>query len=160
MKNVELLQKLQPFLGQKTTFKKIANKIGIDSEILIDMMTELQNEGKLKYLPLGKGFIRIGEINEKSLIRNPKLNSKPWIPASSSIEAMAISTNYLQAQEEGEIPELIKEYGKSELFFNSYTNKKGNKKISINLSEELSMKLANNNQDVINAIIHGIKKEI
>ena len=52
------------------------------------------------------------------------------------------------------------EYPKSELFFNSYTNKKGIKKISINLSENLSIKLSNNNQDVISAIVDGIKKEI
>ena len=55
---------------------------------------------------------------------------------------------------------MIKEYPKSELYFNSYTNKKGNKKISINLNEELSKQLSENNQDVINAIVDGIKKEI
>ena len=53
---------------------------------------------------------------------------------------------------------MIKEYPKSELYFNSYTNKKGNKKISINLNEELSKQLSENNQDVINAIVDGIKK--
>ena len=56
--------------------------------------------------------------------------------------------------------DVIIEFPKSDIFFNSYTNKKGIKKISINLSQELSVKLANNDQDVINAIIYGIKKEI
>ena len=124
MQHIELLQKLQIFLGQKTTFKKIANKIGIDSESLIDMMTELENEEKIKFLPLGNGFIRIGEI-----------------------EGFNMS-------------DVIIEFPKSDIFFNSYTNKKGIRKISINLSQELSVKLANNDQDVINAIIYGIKKEI
>jgi hypothetical protein len=124
MENFELIQKLQPFLGQKTTFKKIANKIGISSEILADKIIQLETEGKLKFLALGNGIIRIGEI------------------------------------EGGEINKLTKEYAKSELFFNSYTNKKGIKKISINLSEDLSIKLSNNNQDVIGAIVDGIKKEI
>ena len=124
MQNHELLIKLQPFVGTKTTFKKIANKLDIHSESLIDMMIELENEGKLKYLPLGKGFIRIGGI------------------------------------EGGEISKLNKEYSKSELYFNSYTNKKGNKKISINLNEELAKKLSQNNEDIINALVEGIKKEI
>ena len=124
MENFELIQKLQPFLGQKTTFKKIANKIGISSEILADKIIQLETEGKLKFLALGNGIIRIGEI------------------------------------EGGEINKLTIEYAKSELFFNSYTNKKGIKKISINLSEDLSIKLSNNNQDVIGAIVDGIKKEI
>ena len=124
MENFELIQKLQPFLGQKTTFKKIANKIGISSEILADKIIQLETEGKLKFLALGNGIIRIGEI------------------------------------EGGEINKLTIEYAKSELFFNSYTNKKGIKKISINLSENLSIKLSNNNQDVIGAIVDGIKKEI
>ena len=124
MENFELIQKLQPYLGQKTTFKKIANKIGISSEILADKIIQLETEGKLKFLALGNGIIRIGEI------------------------------------EGGEINKLTIEYAKSELFFNSYTNKKGIKKISINLSEDLSIKLSNNNQDVIGAIVDGIKKEI
>ena len=51
MNNSELIIKLQPFLGQKTTFKKIANAIGIDSDVFIDMMNELEQEEKLKYLP-------------------------------------------------------------------------------------------------------------
>lgn len=124
MENFELIQKLQPYLGQKTTFKKIANKIGMSSEILADKMIQLETEGKLKFLALGNGIIRIGEI------------------------------------EGGEINNLTVEYPKNELFFNSYTNKKGIKKISINLSENLSIKLSNNNQDVISAIVDGIKKEI
>ena len=124
MENFELIQKLQPYLGQKTTFKKIANKIGMSSEILADKMIQLETEGKLKFLALGNGIIRIGEI------------------------------------EGGEINNLTVEYPKGELFFNSYTNKKGIKKISINLSENLSIKLSNNNQDVIGAIVDGIKKEI
>lgn len=124
MENFELIQKLQPYLGQKTTFKKIANKIGMSSEILADKMIQLETEGKLKFLALGNGIIRIGEI------------------------------------EGGEINNLTEEYPKSELFFNSYKNKKGIKKISINLSENLSIKLSNNNQDVISAIVDGIKKEI
>ena len=160
MNNHELLIRLQPFLGKKTTFKEIAKKLDIPSEGLIDMITELENEGKLKYLPLGKGFIRIGEINEKTLMEDPKLNSKPWIPSSSSIEALAKSRNYLKAQEEGEISKLIKEYSKRELYINSYTNKKGTKKISINLNEELARKLSENNEDVIKALVEGIKKEI
>ena len=52
------------------------------------------------------------------------------------------------------------EYSKKELFFNSYTNKKGNKKISINLDEELAKKLSNNDKDVVTAIVNGIKAEI
>ncbi len=160
MEKSELIQNLQPFLGQKTTFKKIANKIGMRSEILIDKMIELETDGELKFLALGNGLIRIGEIKEQSLIEDSKLNSKPWIPSSSSTEALAKSRNYLQAQEGGETSKLIKEYPKSELYFNSYTNKKGNKKISINLNEELSKQLSENNQDVINAIVDGIKKEI
>ena len=124
MENFELIQKLQPYLGQKTTFKKIANKIGMSSEILADKVIQLETEGRLKFLALGNGIIRIGEI------------------------------------EGGELNNLTMEYPKSELFFNSYTNKKGTKKISINLSQELSIKLSNNNQDVINAIVYGIKKEV
>ena len=124
MQNIELLNKLQKFLGKKTTFKKISYNLGIDSETLIDKMTELEADGKLKFLPLGNGLIRIGEI------------------------------------EGGEIDALNVEYPKSDLFFNSYTNKKGVKKISINLSKELSIKLSNSDQDVLNAIVEGIKKEI
>jgi hypothetical protein len=52
------------------------------------------------------------------------------------------------------------EYSKKELFFNSYTNKKGNKKISINLDEELAKRLSKNDKDVVSAIVEGIKKEI
>ena len=61
MENFELIQKLQPYLGQKTTFKKIANKIGMSSKILADKMIQLETEGKLKFLALGNGIIRIGE---------------------------------------------------------------------------------------------------
>ena len=124
MENFELIQKLQPYLGQKTTFKKIANKIGMSSEILADKVIQLETEGRLKFLALGNGIIRIGEI------------------------------------EGGELNNLTMEYPKSELFFNSYTNKKGIKKISINLSENLSIELSKNNQDVIGAIVDGIKNEI
>tara|TARA_A100001011_G_C14143635_1_gene770861 strand:- start:44 stop:526 length:483 start_codon:yes stop_codon:yes gene_type:complete len=160
MDDQKLLGILKNFVGEKTTFKKIANKIGMSSEILADKVIQLEKDGELKFLALGNGLIRIGEIKEKSVIEDAKLNSKPWIPSSSSSEALSKSRNYLQAQEGGETSKLIKEYAKSELYFNSYTNKKGNKKISINLNEELSKQLSENNQDVINAIVDGIKKEI
>ena len=160
MDDEKLLGILNNFVGEKTTFKKIANKIGMSSEILADKVIQLEKDGELKFLALGNGLIRIGEIKEKSVIEDSKLNSKPWIPSSSSSEALSKSRNYLQAQEGGETSKLIKEYAKNELYFNSYTNKKGNKKISINLNEELSKQLSENNQDVINAIVDGIKKEI
>ena len=62
MENFEFIQKLQQYLGQKTTFKKIANKIGMSSEILADKVIQLETEGRLKFLALGNGIIRIGEI--------------------------------------------------------------------------------------------------
>ena len=124
MDEEKLLGILKNFVGEKTTFKKIANKIGMSSEILADKIIQLETEGRLKFLALGNGIIRIGEI------------------------------------EGGELNNLTMEYPKSELFFNSYTNKKGIKKISINLSENLSIELSKNNQDVIGAIVDGIKNEI
>jgi len=36
--------------------------------------------------------------NKKSITGNPKLDSKPWVPSSSSIEALAKSTKYLQTK--------------------------------------------------------------
>ena len=124
MDDEKLLGILRNFVGEKTTFKKIANKIGMSSEILADKIIQLETEERLKFLALGNGIIRIGEI------------------------------------EGGELNNLTMEYPKSELFFNSYTNKKGIKKISINLSENLSIELSKNNQDVIGAIVDGIKNEI
>ena len=124
MDRKELLSKLKPFLGKKTTFKKIAYKLGMDSELLIDMIFELEKENKIKYLSFGKGVIRIGEI------------------------------------EGGDIKEMSKEYPKSQMYFNSYTNKKGQKKYSINLDEETAKKFTENNQEIISAIVNGLKSEL
>ena len=51
------------------------------------------------------------------------------------------------------------EYPKNMIHFNSYTNKKGNKKFSINISDEIALKLSNYDEDVISALVSGIKKE-
>ena len=93
---MSLYKNCNHILGKRQLLK-IANKIGMSSEILADKVIQLETEGRLKFLALGNGIIRIGEI------------------------------------EGGELNNLTMEYPKSELFFNSYTNKKGIKKISINL---------------------------
>ena len=54
----------------------------------------------------------------------------------------------------------MNEYPNNKLYVNAYTNKKGVKKISINLDEELAKKLSDSEQSVIDAIIFKLKKEI
>ncbi len=54
----------------------------------------------------------------------------------------------------------MNEYPNNKLYVNAYTNKKGIKKISINLDEELAKKLSDSEQSVIDAIIFKLKKEI
>ena len=54
----------------------------------------------------------------------------------------------------------MNEYPNNKLYVNAYTNKKGVKKFSINLDEELAKKLSDSEQSVIDAIIFKLKKEI
>lgn len=51
-------------------------------------------------------------------------------------------------------------YPNNKLYVNSYINKKGIRKIGINLDEELAKKLSNNNQQVIDAIVYEVKQDL
>ena len=54
----------------------------------------------------------------------------------------------------------MNEYPKNRLYINSYTNKKGIKKISINLDEDLAQKLSNKNQQVVDAIVYELNQDL
>ncbi len=54
----------------------------------------------------------------------------------------------------------MNEYPKNRLYINSYTNKKGIKKISINLDEALAQKLSNKNQQVMDAIVYELNQDL
>tara|TARA_B110000003_G_scaffold240629_1_gene247367 strand:- start:4010 stop:4195 length:186 start_codon:yes stop_codon:yes gene_type:complete len=56
--------------------------------------------------------------------------------------------------------EMTNDYSKKELYISSYTNKKGIKKISINLGEELAVGLSNRNQKVLDAVIFELKEDL
>ena len=76
MEDNELLSVLKNFIGKKTTFKELAEIFGFEINLLIDEINRLEQEEKLKYLPLGDGKIRIGEIFDKSKIKSANLKKK------------------------------------------------------------------------------------
>ena len=51
-------------------------------------------------------------------------------------------------------------YPVNRLYIKTYVNKKGVKKIGINLDEELAKKLSNRDQIVIDAIIFELKQDL
>ncbi len=51
-------------------------------------------------------------------------------------------------------------YPKNKLYINSYINKKGIRKIGINLDEELAIKFSNKEKLVIDAIIFELKQDL
>ena len=53
----------------------------------------------------------------------------------------------------------MNDYPKNRLYINTYANKKGVKKISINLDEELAKKLSNRDQQVIDAIAFELNQD-
>ena len=55
---------------------------------------------------------------------------------------------------------MTNDYPKNRLYINTYVNKKGVKKIGINLDEELAKKLSNRDQVVIDAIIFELKQDL
>ena len=61
MEDNELLSVLKNFIGKKTTFKELAEIFGFEINLLIDEINRLEQEEKLKYLPLGDGKIRIAD---------------------------------------------------------------------------------------------------
>lgn len=54
----------------------------------------------------------------------------------------------------------MNDYPKNRLYINTYVNKKGVKKISINLDEELAKKLSNRDQQVIDAIAFELNQDL
>ena len=54
----------------------------------------------------------------------------------------------------------MNDYPKNRLYINTYANKKGVKKISINLDEELAKKLSNRDQQVIDAIAFELNQDL
>ena len=61
MEDEKLLGILRNFVGEKTTFKKISEDLGLDKDFLINEIFRLDTEKKLSYLALGDGKIRIGK---------------------------------------------------------------------------------------------------
>tara|TARA_X000000368_G_scaffold415213_1_gene406516 strand:+ start:955 stop:1131 length:177 start_codon:yes stop_codon:yes gene_type:complete len=55
---------------------------------------------------------------------------------------------------------MTNDYPKNRLYINTYVNKKGVKKISINLDEELAKKLSNRDQQVIDAIAFELNQDL
>ena len=51
-------------------------------------------------------------------------------------------------------------YPNNRLYINTYVNKKGIKKIGINLDEELAKKLSNRDQQVIDAIAFELNQDL
>ena len=81
MDDEKILGILKNFVGEKTTFKKISEDLGLDKDFLINEIFRLDTKKKLSYLALGDGKIRIGAILnqdsiEKTNLKKPKQTTR------------------------------------------------------------------------------------